>query len=107
MHVQDNNVTTHNDQNNAFNEAFIDVYILEIFYPKGFVYSQPQGRYQLKQYKEPLNLILCLFVLIYFFILLNAMSESTLEKLRCETREGKLEKKNEAFRKEQIKKERT
>jgi hypothetical protein len=42
---KDNNVIVCNDQNDAFNEAFIDVYILEVYNPKGRVYSQPHGCY--------------------------------------------------------------
>jgi hypothetical protein len=41
-------------KNDAFSEALIDVYILEIYNPKGHIYSQPHGCYELKQYKEPL-----------------------------------------------------
>ncbi len=41
MHVEDNNATIYNDQNDAFNEAFINIYILEVCNPKGHVYSQP------------------------------------------------------------------
>ncbi len=39
--VEDNNAIVHNDQNNAFNEAFMNIYILEVCNPKGHVYSQP------------------------------------------------------------------
>ncbi len=39
VHVQDSNVTIRNDQNDAFSEALIDVYILEAYNPKGRVYS--------------------------------------------------------------------
>jgi hypothetical protein len=53
VHVQDSNVTIHNDQNDTFSEALIDVYILEVYNPKGHVNSQLEGRYKLKQYKEP------------------------------------------------------
>jgi hypothetical protein len=41
VHVEDNNATIYNDQNDAFNEAFINIYILEVCNPKGHVYSQP------------------------------------------------------------------
>jgi len=37
--VEENNVTIHNDQNNTFNGAIIDVYILEVYNPKGRIYS--------------------------------------------------------------------
>jgi len=43
--VEEYNVTIHNDQNNTFRETFIDVYILEVYNPKGRIYSQPQGNY--------------------------------------------------------------
>ncbi len=39
--VEDNNAIVHKDQNDAFIEAFINVYILELCNPKGHVYSQP------------------------------------------------------------------
>jgi hypothetical protein len=90
VHIEDNNVTIRNDQNGTFNEALIDVYILKVYNPKGHIYSQPQGRYQLKQYKEPQQPLLWFFVLIYFFILSEAMNESALKKLKQETREIEL-----------------
>jgi hypothetical protein len=34
-----NNVTICNDQNDTFNETLIDVYILEVYNPKGHFYS--------------------------------------------------------------------
>jgi hypothetical protein len=37
-----------------------------------------------------------LFVLVYFFLLLEAMNESALDKLRRKTREKELERKVEA-----------
>ncbi len=37
--VQDNDVIVCNDQNDAFSEALINVYILEVYNPKGCVYS--------------------------------------------------------------------
>jgi hypothetical protein len=46
--IEDNNVIVCNDQNDAFSEALIDVHILEAYNPKGHVYSQPHGHYQLK-----------------------------------------------------------
>ncbi len=39
MHVHDNNVAICNDQSNTFSEALINVYNLEVFNPKGHVYS--------------------------------------------------------------------
>ncbi len=39
--VDDNNVIIDNDQNETFNETLIDVYILKVYYPEGYVYSQP------------------------------------------------------------------
>ncbi len=50
--------------------------------------------------------LFCLLVLVYFFILLDTMSESALEKLKRKERERELESKVEAFRREQVKKER-
>jgi hypothetical protein len=42
--IKDNNVAIHNDQNDAFNETLIDVYI-KVYNPKGHVYLQPHGCY--------------------------------------------------------------
>jgi hypothetical protein len=39
--VEDNNAIVHNDQNDAFSQAFINIYILEVCNPEGHVYSQP------------------------------------------------------------------
>jgi hypothetical protein len=39
--IEDNNVTVRNDQNDTFSETIIDVYILEVYNPKGYMYSQP------------------------------------------------------------------
>jgi hypothetical protein len=41
VHVHDNDVIGNNDQNNMFKEAFIGVYLLGVFNPKGCVHSQP------------------------------------------------------------------
>jgi len=46
------------------------------------------------------------FVFAYFFILVKAMSESTLKNLRQEARKSELERKVEAFKREQIERER-
>jgi hypothetical protein len=59
----------------------------------------------LKQYKEPPQLSFSLFIFVHFFILIEAMSESALEKLRQEARKKKLERKAKAFRRKQIEKE--
>jgi hypothetical protein len=48
VHIEDNNVTIRNDQNDTFSEALIDIYILKVYNPKGHVYSQPHDHYQLK-----------------------------------------------------------
>ncbi len=98
-----NNAIVHNDQNDAFSEALIDVYIVEVSNSKGRIYSQPYNSYQLKQYRISSQPLFCLFILVYFFILLKAISESALEKLRQETKEKELERKVEAFKREQIK----
>jgi hypothetical protein len=48
-----------------------------------------------------------LFILsfcFHFFILIGAMNESTLERLRWKTKEKEVDEKVEAFRKEQIEK---
>lgn len=37
--IKFNNVHVHNDQNDTFNEKVINVYILEVYYLKGHVYS--------------------------------------------------------------------
>jgi hypothetical protein len=41
VHVQDNDVIVCNDQNDAFSATFINVYILEVYNLKVYVYSQP------------------------------------------------------------------
>ncbi len=45
MHVRDNNAAICNDQSDAFSEALINVYSLEVYNPKGHIYSQPLGHY--------------------------------------------------------------
>jgi hypothetical protein len=37
--IEFNHVLIHNDQNNAFSEKLIDVYILEVYNTKGHIYS--------------------------------------------------------------------
>jgi hypothetical protein len=64
--IEDNNVAIHNDQDDAFCETFIDVYIVKVYNPKCHIYSQPHGCYQLKQYREPSQLLFCLFVLFIY-----------------------------------------
>jgi hypothetical protein len=44
--------------------------------------------------------LLCLFILVFFFVLVTAMSESALEKLRQEAKEKEVEIKAKAFRRE-------
>jgi hypothetical protein len=39
--VQDNNAIVSNDQNDMFNKALIDIYILGVSNPKGCIHSQP------------------------------------------------------------------
>ncbi len=51
----------------------------------------------MKHYKELLRFSLCLFIFILFFILVGAMSESALERLRKEAREKEVERKVEAL----------
>ncbi len=84
----------------SLEKALIDVYILGVFNLKGCVHSQPQICFQWKQYKESPQLSCCLFVFAYFFILIEAMNESALEKLRWEARKKKLERKVKAFKRE-------
>ncbi len=43
--IQDNDAIVYNDQNDAFSEALINVYILKVYNPKGRVYSQPHNCY--------------------------------------------------------------
>jgi hypothetical protein len=43
--LDDNNAIVPNDQNDTFSEAFIDVYILEVYNLKNCIYSQPHGCY--------------------------------------------------------------
>jgi cell division protein FtsB len=49
-----------------------------------------------EKYKKPLHPLSCLFVLVYFFLLLEAMNESALDKLKREARKKELEKKVQA-----------
>jgi hypothetical protein len=49
--IQNNNVVVSNDPNNMFGKAFIDVYLLRVFNPKGYVHSQPHSHFCMKQYK--------------------------------------------------------
>jgi len=37
--VEFNSVHVHNDENNAFSDKLIDIYILEVYNPKGHLYS--------------------------------------------------------------------
>jgi hypothetical protein len=39
--VEDNNATICNDQNDTFCGTLIDIYILEVYNLKGYMYSQP------------------------------------------------------------------
>jgi hypothetical protein len=39
--VQDNNATISNDQNDMFNKALINIYIVGVSNPKGCIHSQP------------------------------------------------------------------
>lgn len=52
------------------------------------------------------QLLFYFFILVYFFMLLEAMSERALRKLRQETRVRELERKFEVFRRDQIEKNR-
>jgi hypothetical protein len=105
IHYYDN-VPIHNDQNNTSIEEPIDVHTLEVYNPKSCAYSQPQGHHYLEKYKELSHPLCYLFVLFYFFILLEAMNESALDKLTREAKEREFEKKVETSRKEQIEKKR-
>jgi hypothetical protein len=101
--IWDNNVVVSND---VFKKAPIDVYLLGVSKLKGYVYSQPQNHFCMKQYKELfLHFSFGLFIFIFFFMVARAMSESALERLRREARE-EVEIKAEAFRREHIKKKR-
>ncbi len=62
--------------------------------------------YQPKLYREPLQPLLCLFILYNFVVVLDAMSESTLDKLSREAKEKELERKVKNVRREQIERER-
>ncbi len=61
----------------------------------------------MKQYKELSRFSFCLFVFIFFFILVGAMNESALKRLRQKAREKEVERKGETLRREQIEKEKT
>jgi hypothetical protein len=39
--IEDNNAIVRNDQNDTFSETLIDIYILKVYNPKGYMYSQP------------------------------------------------------------------
>ncbi len=97
---KDNDVTGIYDRNNTFRKALIDVYLLEVYSPKGCVHFQSQRHFYSKQYKEPLHFSFYLFIFTYFFILIGAMNESVLERLRQEAREKEVKIKVEAFRRE-------
>ncbi len=105
VHVHDNDVIGSYNRNKMFRNTLIDIYFLGVFNPKGCVHSQPHRHFYLKQYKESPRFSLRLFIFTYFFILIGAMSESVLKRLRQEVKE-EVERKTKAFRKEQIKKER-
>lgn len=60
----------------------------------------------MESYEELSNPLSCLIILVYFFLPLEAMNDSALEKLKRETRERKLERKIKATRKEQVERER-
>jgi hypothetical protein len=91
--IHDNNVAMSNDQNDMFGKALIDVYLLGVCNPKGCVHSQPQSHFYLKEYKEPLRFLFCLYLFIFFFILTRVMKESALKRLRQEAREKEVERK--------------
>jgi hypothetical protein len=65
--IQDNNVAMSNDRNDVFGKALIDAYLLGVSNPKGYVHSQPQSHFCMKQYKEPLCFSFYFFVFIFFF----------------------------------------
>jgi len=58
----------------------------------------------LEKYKELLHPLSCLFVSVYLFLLIEATSESALDKLKREARDRKLERKVEASMKEKVEK---
>jgi hypothetical protein len=91
-------------RNDAFRKELIDVYLLGVFNPNGYVHSQPQSHFHMKQYKEPLSFSFCIFIFIFFFILAKAMSESALGRLRWETKDKEVGKKVEVFRGNKLKK---
>ncbi len=103
--IQDNNVIVRNDPNDVFRKAIINAYLVGVSNPKGYVYSQPQSHFCMKQYKNLSCFSFCLFIFIFFFILARAMSESALKRLWWEAREKEVEMKAEAFRKKKIEKE--
>jgi hypothetical protein len=60
----------------------------------------------LESYKKPPHPLSCLFVIVYFFLLQEAINESTLDKLKKEAREREFEKKVETTMREQVDRER-
>jgi hypothetical protein len=60
----------------------------------------------LEKYKESLHPLSYLFVLVYFFILLEAINESTLDKLKREVRDKDLDRKAEVIRRKHVERER-
>jgi len=73
--IHDNNAVVSYEQNDMFSKAPIDIHILGVSNPKGCVHSQPHSHFQLKQFKELLQLSLCIFIFAYFFVLIKVMSE--------------------------------
>ncbi len=103
--IQFNDVYVHNNQNDIFIREPIDVYVLEVYNPKRSLLITIESL-SFKKYKEPLHPLLCIFILFYFLALLEAMSESVVDKLKRKARGRELEKKVEATRREQVERKR-
>jgi hypothetical protein len=81
------NVHVKKDENDMHVTITCDVYFLEVYNLKRNIYPQPQNHYLLGYKQGLLCPLFCLFILFYFVVLLDAMSESTLDMLRIEARE--------------------
>ncbi len=93
VHVEFHYVPSYNDQNDVFDKGPTDIYTLEVYNLKNHVYSRLQVYYRLESYKIPPHPLSCLFVIVYFFLLLEAMSESTLDKLKKKQEKENLRRK--------------
>ncbi len=81
------NVHVRKDENDTHVTITCDVYFLEVYNLERNVYPHAQNHYFLGYKQGLLCPLFCLFILFYFVVLLNAMSESTLDMLRIKAKE--------------------